>query len=58
MKIDPEQMKYGLFIWEDHDENLHVGMTENIEDDVISIISLLTDAINSITIDFQKHLAH
>lgn len=58
MKIDPEQMKYGLFIWEDHDENLHVGMTENIEDDVISIISLLTDAINSITIDFQKHIAH
>jgi hypothetical protein len=58
LKIDPEQMKYGLFIWEDHDENLHVGMTENIEDDVISIISLLTDAINSITIDFQKHLAH
>jgi hypothetical protein len=58
MKIDPEQMKYGLFIWEDHDENLHVGMTENIEDDVISIISLLTDAINSITIDFQKHTAH
>lgn len=58
MKIDPEQMKYGLFIWEDHEENLHVGMTENIEDDVISIISLLTDAINSITIDFQKHIAH
>jgi hypothetical protein len=58
LKIDPEQMKYGLFIWEDHDENLHVGMTENIEDDVISIISLLTDAINSITIDFQKHIAH
>jgi hypothetical protein len=58
LKIDPEQMKYGLFIWEDHDENLHVGMTENIEDDVISIISLLTDAINSITIDFQKHTAH
>jgi hypothetical protein len=58
LKIDPEQMKYGLFIWEDHDENLHVGMTENIEDDVISIISLLTDAINSITIDFLKHTAH
>jgi hypothetical protein len=58
MKIDPEQMKYGLFIWEDYDDNLHVGMSENIEDDVISIISLLTDAINSITIDFQKHIAH
>lgn len=58
MKIDPEQMKYGLFIWEDYDDNLHVGMSENIENDVISIISLLTDAINSITIDFQKHIAH
>jgi len=58
LKIDPEQMKYGLFIWEDYDDNLHVGMSENIQDDVISIISLLTDAINSITIDFQKHTAH
>ena len=58
MNINPDEFKHGVFIWEDFEEHLHVGISQNIEDDPVFVISLLTDAINSLTIDFLKPTSH
>lgn len=59
MKIDPETMESGIFIWEDTDDNLNIGMSEELQGDPVYALLLLTEAARSITMQMlQSQTAH
>ena len=59
MKIDPETMESGIFIWEDTDDNLNIGMSEELQGDPVYALLLLTEAARSITMKMlQSTTAH
>jgi hypothetical protein len=59
LKIDPEVFEQGIFIWEDTDDNLNIGMSEELQGDPLYALFLLTEAARSITMQMlQSQTAH
>lgn len=54
MKIDPEVFEQGIFIWEDTDDNLNIGMSEELQGDPLYALYLLTEAANNIIVTMLK----
>ena len=54
MKIDPEVFKQGVFIWEDTDDNLNIGLSEDLENDPLYALFLLTEAARSVTLQLLQ----
>jgi hypothetical protein len=48
MQIDPKEVAMGVFVWEDQEGELNVGLSNNIMNDRDTAIILLTEAIQAL----------
>jgi|DEB0MinimDraft_3_1074331.scaffolds.fasta_scaffold190469_2 hypothetical protein len=48
MQIDPKEVAMGVFVWEDKEGELNVGLSNNIMNDRDTAIILLTEAIQAL----------
>jgi hypothetical protein len=60
MNIEPKDIKMGVFVWEDQEGELNVGLSNNLMNDRDTAILLLTEAIQSLIMhaDVVQGLAH
>jgi hypothetical protein len=60
INIEPKDIKMGVFVWEDQEGELNVGLSNNLMNDRDTAILLLTEAIQSLIMhaDVVQGLAH
>jgi hypothetical protein len=60
MNIESKDIKMGVFVWEDQEGELNVGLSNNLMNDRDTAILLLTEAIQSLIMhaDVVQGLAH
>jgi hypothetical protein len=60
MNIEAKDIKMGVFVWEDQEGELNVGLSNNLMNDRDTAILLLTEAIQSLIMhaDVVQGLAH
>jgi hypothetical protein len=60
ISIEPKDIKMGVFVWEDQEGELNVGLSNNLMNDRDTAILLLTEAIQSLIMhaDVVQGLAH
>lgn len=58
MNINAKDVQMGVFVWEDADGELNIGLSDNLTDDMVTAVLLLTEAIQSLIMQDVNQVAH
>ena len=58
MNLNAKDVQMGVFVWEDADGELNIGLSDNLTDDRVTAILLLTEAIQGLIMQDVNQVAH